>query len=429
MERSRTSISGKQNILKFKNKQYPDKEYVFLHPTQQTVGCDLLIIIKGISNEKSTAIPVYKEFMIQTIDYFKREYDEKSNWRESKLIEGNILTWQVPAGIEAQSVFLYIKSLYDESVMPLLKSSCLGILQLADFWCDDFMKEEAFKFVEKNIDSDLVMGIFDNFVLHAMLGDTVRTFLKQNLQIKSNCNCCDLAEVYRFFTRTDTKISIRDKNRTISIGNVEGAIDDWESVFSGPFSESAEIKLDFQINVDPDLYSSIFVGIVDSEAFEDETFHVHATEDSDMENDEEDYQFSGFELNKLNPDECASKRTVAMDMKTITSFSGIKQTKTDALIIHKSAPIKSFVKDDTFTLIYTKKELFLKNTRGFNCSVEIEDTDTRFTEPENYRFFFTLSVNSTMEGTEITIIPPFENDCKTRKNNQTKSNDISMNVT
>ena len=400
MKRTRKGVTNdiefnnSKKILMFKNADYPDEKYNFLHPVPVTVGCNMLIIIKNQGGTKPDAIPVHKEFMMAEIDYFKREHDKNSNWRENTQTSEKVWTWEVPHQIAAQSVLVYILRVYQRSLMSeeeygenkiLNKTNCLEILQLADFLCDDIMKQETLEFVENNIDSDLVIDIFDNFGVQALLKDTARKFIKQNEKVKSSCNLTEIASVYQFFTHDDSKFCTKKENRILSVQYGEN----WETAFTGPIPDNSEtFQLNFRIKLsDVSVYQSIRIGIVDSEAFEDEdstiAYNLSALEE---------YQFSGFQLN------------TSSNKNIMVSWSGMmgETVLSNIPISHQHAPAQSFKKDESFTLTYTRKKLSITNTRGLTGSVKIDDT------ADKYRFFFTMSQDEKMRvGAEIEILPAF----------------------
>ena len=194
-----------------------------------------------------------------------------------------------------------------ESLMPLTKTTCLGILQLADFWCDDFMKNEALEFVKNHMDSDLAMNIFDNFGVHAILKDIVRKFIIANEQ---KCDCCEISKIYEFVTPTGSKCS---KNKSIcsTLGNrmvlvkqnkYDAALNKWETVFTRQIPITAdEFKLDFKLHFpgtkfDSKLSEGIYVGVIESEAFD--VFGMDDDSESETDDDSDGYQSLGFLLKK-----------------------------------------------------------------------------------------------------------------------------------
>jgi len=414
MKRIRANISSDQDVLKFQNAQFPKQEYDFIHPTMQTVGSDLLIIVKTKS-KKPVAIPVRKDFMAKTIDYFKREHDETSNWRESKPTEGGVRVWEVPENINAYSVDRYIKSLYDDSVMPLDNESCIGILQLADYWCDEYMKAEALAFIKKEMNSDMVSRVYDNSAVRDILKGTVMEFIeaKVNLSVAC-CACCKMSDIYQFdvLAKTPQPFCLSQNNTKLTVVNLTNDVK-WSTVYSKPIPENAEsFNFSFQLKLSSikNTFGNILCGIVASVAFDEQ-------EDNVGVNEVQDYQSSGFQLKKHEHD--VSDEVKRLNNETILSFSGFVQELADISIIHESEPSKKFSQDDIFTLTYNKDELLLTNKRGFKGSVKLENVDASM----KYRFFFTVFTNDkNMIGSTVEIVRPCDtHECQVQKlQNQSK---------
>ena len=195
MFNERPDITKTRTLLRFQNENFSTKEYIFKYPNVRTIGCDLLIIVKSSKGGKSVAIPVDKKFMMGAIPYFKGQYDANSNWRESKNTD-EILISEVPGLIDADSVYLYVKSLYDDSFDPLTKKTCLGICQLSNYWCDDFMMKESVLFIEENMDSKMIMQFYDNFDLRVILKDIFRLYIEK--QEEACCDSCTIMSGHEF---------------------------------------------------------------------------------------------------------------------------------------------------------------------------------------------------------------------------------------
>jgi len=413
MKRIRANISVDQDVLKFQDAEFPQTKYEFMHPTMQTLGSDLLIIVKRTS-KKPVAIPVRKEFMAKTIDYFKREHDANSNWKESKSVDGKVRVWEMPDKIDAQSVFLYVKSLYDESVMPLSKTSCLGILQLADYWCDDFMRKEALAFIEKNMDLDMVMDVYRNDAIRNTLEDIVKEFIERKME--SCCDGCILAKVLEFADNAHIGelLSLSEDKRVLTIiAPIEETEkdDSWLTFYTGtiPHTHSEDVELKFQY-CSP-IFENLMVGIVDADAFINEELVI--VPDPRVLDPEKNInkQHHAFRLKKF--EEGATEDIERYNEATAMSFSGADLNESDRIdipIINKSEPIHSFTEDDIFTLTYQQEDLeepdvlVLTNTRGFKGSVKL-DFDNDYYDK---RFFFTVGMNESMVGKSLKIIQPYE---------------------
>ena len=426
MKRSRASITDDQDALKFQHDNFPKEEYTFMHPTMRTVGSDLLILARQFngntgmgpkSKKKLAAIPVQKAFMARTIEYFKRKHDESSNWIESKPTVDDVLVWEAPENIFAKSVFAYIKSLHDCSVMPLSKKTCLGILQLAYYWCDDFMKKEALAFIEKNIDSEMVMGVYENAALRDILKDTVKAYIQRKEE--ACCTCCRFVNLYEFDNicydddMPEDMVKTYDEKKTKIIAHSDNEWTGCLTVYTKPIPEGVEervcgVKLSFQLimeDADDHEYGDFYFGIVDSKASDKNESGVgfHTGHD-------QPYQCSGFQLVKYEYG--VDKETKELNKKTMVSFSGLNQTLTDIPTFHESNPVEAFTSDDIFTMTCYPDRLSVTNERGFNASVKIEANDV---STEN-RFFFTVGISNAMIGAGFKIVTPFEtNKCQMLK--------------
>ena len=66
---------------------------------------------------------------------------------------------RVPAGISAKTAFGYILSIYKDEPNTITVENCVELFKLADYWCDEHMKEETKRFMERNLTESILRDI------------------------------------------------------------------------------------------------------------------------------------------------------------------------------------------------------------------------------------------------------------------------------
>ena len=140
--------------IRFHHEKYPEDSFEIMHPTLVTNSSDCVILPKNLDpeNKKQFLIPAHKDLMT-LIPYFKAQMNENSKWRELK--DKDIIEVAVPLEVSPIAVFDYVKSVYDKNFNPFEKDSCVDILKLSLFWCDDFMEKRVKKFISENLTKDI----------------------------------------------------------------------------------------------------------------------------------------------------------------------------------------------------------------------------------------------------------------------------------
>jgi len=173
--KKRPQIEDHQLKLKLND---PNEKYNVIHPSLVTIGADLYLLQKA-EGCKDNMIPVHREFIMTVIPYFAKQYSDDGIWREGKLKDhGDINISQLPESVNITAVVAYIKSLYEVDYNPFSLVNCLDILELADYWCDQFMKTECLNFIEEAMDDKLFDKIYENPRIQSSVGNIVKEYVK-----------------------------------------------------------------------------------------------------------------------------------------------------------------------------------------------------------------------------------------------------------
>ena len=188
------------NLLLFEDDQIDNTKYRIEHPMKCTVGADLLIKCSVFSSEATISminvensensdavevldnrellIPVHRKILEATVPYFSAMFNNNNNWRQSEDKIGSTKFVTAPEHIPGNVVLKYIamkynsvnKKLGNENLDTRIKEmECLDLLDLAIFWADDKIKTKFEKWLENNINVNLISEIYDHPRLKELL--------------------------------------------------------------------------------------------------------------------------------------------------------------------------------------------------------------------------------------------------------------------
>lgn len=395
--KKRPQIEDNQIKLKVNNLA---EKYNVIHPSVVTLGADLYLLQKS-GGSKDTAIPVHREFIITVIPFFAKQYSDDGIWREGKLKDlGDISISKLPETVNIKAVVAYIKSLYEIDYNPLSLATCLDILELADYWCDQFMKTECLNFIEEAMNDDLFEDIYENPRIQGLVGKIVKEYVRGDLK----CYTCENNKFHVFQSKKKRTSAVLSKSNTAihfktEPGNVNNTFWDVFTTRSIPKNQSQqEIRLKFKVTNND--FRNVFVGIIDGNV----KFQFSKKEPMSTITDQR-YRFCGFRLNRyIDVDDMTE--TI---LRARTVFDLLPKS-VDVPIVNDTKPFDRFLQNDVFTMIYSKTLLKLESDRGFKCCVEL-------TRAPRVSFRFCVQVANNIDdesndGNGLELLPDFDHVCE-----------------
>jgi len=379
-----------------------NEKYNVIHPSQVSLAADLLLVQKT-DDEKDTVIPVHLGYIMTAIPYFAKQYDENGIWREGKLKDQDeYYVSNLPETVSVTSAVAYIKNLYEDDFNPFSRENCLGILELADYWCDDFMRTECLNYIEEVIDDNLFMKIYKNIRIQSSVEKIVSDYVKRERGL--DCSICENNRFHYLLPKESKLATLNKSNREVcSIGSESKC--KWELFATKTISKNIsnhEIQLNFKVT--QKVFSNTYVGIVSEDVDSDDVASIWDLPIGSV--------FYGFRLNKF---EKGTADEIINDGKNLrvteVAYKGAGQlypTKIEVFpIVNDSKPFDKFATSDVFTLVYSKTTLKLQNTRGFQASIELNRTP-RF----KCRFFVQIASNASNIGTGVELLPQLDHICE-----------------
>jgi len=396
--KKRPQIEDHQLKLKLNDS---NEKYNVIHPSLVTIGADLYLLQKT-EGCKDTVIPVHREFIMTVIPYFAKQYSDDGIWREGKLKDQeDINISQLPETVNITAVVAYIKSLYETNYNPFSLENCLDILELADYWCDQFMKTECLNYIEEAMNDDLFEKIYDNPRIQSSVGKIVNDYMKRERSL--NCHICENNRFHVLLPKKSTSAVLTNSNRAIVFKtepeNSNFPIWDfpiWDFYTTRCIPKNSahhEIQLKFRIT--HNCLVNAFVGIVDDSVNASDVFDVSKITSPNM--------FYGF---------CMNKFLHVLDAKTTIEAGrpGLSQKFLHVPILNDTTPFDKFVQNDVFTLIYSETILKLESDRGFKCCVQLDPA------PE-VKFKFCVQISNhkkdrSNDGKGLELLPDFDHVCE-----------------
>jgi len=374
-------------------------KYNVIHPSQVSLAADLLLIQKHVGG-KDTVIPVHRNYIMKSIPYFAKQYNENGIWREGKLKDQEEYhVSNLPETVSVTSVVAYIKNLYEDDYNPFSVENCLDILELADYWCDEFMKTECLNFIEAAMNDDLFSRIFENSRIHNSVGRIVNEFVRRERSLK--CEVCENNRYHVFLPKESPTVVLTKSNRAIHFKSEPVEINDWD-VFTTKMINTNTINHDVSLKfmVTQFLFSNVFVGIVND--------NLDAVSLTDLTSLPEGYEFWGFRMQKYKSDVTKETKEKHKTLLVACHYkNNLSHAKQSILVDNDTKPFDRFVNDDVFTLVFTKTLLKLRNDRGFECEIKMNHTSPRL----NLKFAVQIGHSEFNEGKGLELLPNFDHIC------------------
>ena len=249
-----------ENKDKLKLNKLNDK-YNVIHPSQVSLAADLLLV-QRTDDKKDTVIPVHRDFIMTTIPYFAKQYDENGIWREGKLKDQEeYYVSNLPETVSVNSAVAYIKNLYEDEFNPFSEENCLDILELADYWCDEFMKTECLKFIADAMTDDLFMRIYKNSRIQSCAENIVDEYVTRDRSL--TCGICENNRFHFFLSKTTDSVVLENSNRAAYAVGAPTQSKIWALFTTNTvprMPSNHELRVKFKIN---NISSNSYVGIVD----------------------------------------------------------------------------------------------------------------------------------------------------------------------
>jgi len=355
-----------------------------------SLAADLLLIQKTgdrREDQKDTVIPVHRDFIMTVIPYFAAQYDENGIWREGNLKDQEkYYVSNLPTTVNITSVVSYIKNLYEDDHQPLTEENCVDILELADYWCDEFMKNECLRYIEEVMDDDLFMKIFKNPRVRNSVENIIEQYVKR--ERSSACGICDNNRFHFFLPKKSSITCLKNSNRLISFLPIPELEQEWfqyDTVNIPRNIGKQEIRLKFQVTQPS--FANTRIGI--AEKNNNEKYAVST--------------FCGFRLLKYDLDATEAEK---QKNKTLVVASGGTEGTRFIPIMNDTKPFIKFLLSDVFTLIYSKTLLTLKTDRGFSCDIAL-DSSLGLT----YKFVVSQFVTQFNEDKGLELLPELDHVC------------------
>ena len=152
-------------------------------------------------------------------------------------LDRSILEWSAgPNGIKPEHVFSYIKSYYEKK-FEYSKSECIAIFKLANYWCDDNVKNKVKEMIHSNIDAKLYRQICEDFEIYEHFRETVlevgeyafsyRKYVNSKSTKKAENKSMSVNEVIKFEFAPSSEMSVSFQDDISVVVQSTGCSESW----------------------------------------------------------------------------------------------------------------------------------------------------------------------------------------------------------